>query len=181
MTNLIAGKKTVYIKTCSEINYKPSVFFYFKPIQSIEQKIKAIEKSYFEKTIGLHIRRTDSKLSIELSPTSLFVDKINLELSENPETYFFLATDDLDVQTQLTKIYSGRIIIYNKEFSRKTVGATQDAVVDLFCLSKTSKIYGSFYSSFSKMAAKLSRSELEILKMPAIAKKGELVETSTAV
>jgi hypothetical protein len=40
----------------------------------------------------------------------------------------------------------------------------QESVVDLFCLSRMSKIYGSYWSSFSEVAAEIGNVDLIVLK-----------------
>jgi hypothetical protein len=39
-----------------------------------------------------------------------------------------------------------------------------EAVLEIYSLSKTARIFGSYYSSYSEMAAKLGKIKLEVLK-----------------
>lgn len=114
-------------------------------------------------TIGLHIRRTDHAGAIEKSPLSLFIEKINEEIALNEETIFFLATDDKETEKELIQLFGQRIRINTeKAFDRDSEKGVQDAFIDVVCLSKTSKIYGSHASSFSETAAKMGGIKLII-------------------
>ena len=44
--------------------------------------------------IGIHIRRRDNVRSIQKSPTRLFIQAIQQTLDINPQTRFYLASDD---------------------------------------------------------------------------------------
>ncbi len=130
---------------------------------SIKDKINQITKDYSTSSIGLHIRRTDHAGAIENSPLSLFIEKMNEEIALNDKTDFFLATDDKETEKELIRLFSKRIIInQNKAFDRDSEKGVQDAYIDVACLAKTSKIYGSHASSFSETAAKMGGIELII-------------------
>ncbi|MFK7806826.1 MAG: hypothetical protein AB8F74_03400 [Saprospiraceae bacterium] len=118
-----------------------------------------------EKVIGLHIRRTDQKRSILKSPTQLFVDRINLHLNLTPDIVFFLATDSPEEEALLIRTFPTNLIYYNKNsLDRNSKEGIVDALVDLICLSKCSKIYGSYYSSFSFTAAEFGNVKLDVLE-----------------
>ena len=104
--------------------------------------------------IGIHIRRTDNKQSIQFSPTSLFLEKIKEELALNPKQKFFLATDDKEEENLIKKKYPQNILTYTKRsLDRNTPEAIEDAVIDLYILSNCKYILGCYYSSFSSIAA----------------------------
>jgi hypothetical protein len=65
----------------------------------------------------------------------------------------------------LKKFGHDRIIFHKKVFGRSVTKGVKDAVVDLFCLSRTSKILGSYFSSFSQIAGRLGNIPVEILKI----------------
>jgi hypothetical protein len=146
---------TLYIQTCQEFGHNQEEFRNFAPIPALRHKIHALEKRFRPQTIGIHIRRTDHRLSIEMSPTRLFIEKIDAEITRDANALFYLSTDDADVEQEFRRRYGERILTHAKEFSRQTAAGIQDAVVDLFCLSKTAAIYGSYWSSFSDVAARI--------------------------
>lgn len=104
--------------------------------------------------IGIHIRRTDNLYAVKYSPTVLFLEKIKEEIELNPSIRFYLATDDPTEEEIFLKEYGEKIMIYHKHsLDRNNPFAIKDAVIDLYNLSRCSKIYGSYYSSFSDTAA----------------------------
>lgn len=117
--------------------------------------------------VGIHIRRTDNAESISRSPTELFERAIETEIEKNPNAQFYLATDSAEDQQRLISIFGSRIIANaNKTISRKTQQGMVDALVDLVCLSRSAKIFGSYWSSFSETAATLGETELIVLQNP---------------
>ena len=107
------------------------------------------------KIMGLHIRRTDGQRDTQYSTDSQFMDVIERELNCDAETKFFLATDCLLTQQKFLKRYREAVFIYPKNFTNNSVRTSnlQDAVIELYILSKTHYIYGSYGSSFSKVAS----------------------------
>jgi len=64
---------------------------------------------------------------------------------------------------RITK-FSGKNMVYKKVYSCASVKEVQDAVVDLCSLSKTCKIYRSYFSSFSDMASRPGNTQSVIVK-----------------
>ena len=79
---------------------------------------------------------------------------MNEALKEDPQTMFYLATDDLSEEEYLRNQFPDKIIS-NRErnLSRDSISGIQDAMLDLYCLAATTKIIGSFFSSFTDIAA----------------------------
>lgn len=163
----VAESKNVFICSCQEINHFNLIDYQlFKPIPTIQNKIDTVSKTFTSNTIGVHIRSTDNVVSLKNSPFHLFREKIHEEILRNPAVNFFLATDNEDYQTQLVEQFGAdKILFCKKEFSREKVQGIRDAVVDLFCLSKTSKIYGSYFSSFSEVAGRIGHITMEVIKV----------------
>lgn len=151
--------QSIYIQTCEGfINYN-IVFQQFKLLGDLKSRVDATVTN-FNKTIGIHIRRTDNSIAIENSPIELFKDKIKQEISEDPEATFFLATDDPDVESEMNIQFGRKIIINRKNFNRNSLSGIQDAVIDMYCLAKTTKIYGSFWSSFSIVSSMIGNIQI---------------------
>lgn len=128
----------------------------FIPTPSIMKQVRTIQAKFKDcQAIGVHIRRTDHGPSFDKSPTRLFIQKMKEEISNNSETLFFLATDDPQEEMALTQIFGQRILTFNKTLERNSISGIQNALVDLLCLASCSKIYGSFYSSFSYTSAQM--------------------------
>ncbi|MEM1238565.1 MAG: hypothetical protein AAGI45_01870 [Cyanobacteria bacterium P01_H01_bin.26] len=161
----LANYQSVMILTDRSF-YPTNTYALFKPIPILENAIEARTVAFNQNTIGLHIRRGDHKKSAEHSPLRLFVDAIEQEIVQNIDTNFYLASDSLLIKQQLIDQFGDRIITHLAPTSRNSEQGMQDAVVDLYALSRTRKIYGSYWSSYSRVAANLSNIELVILNNP---------------
>jgi hypothetical protein len=157
----------VLICSCQELNYSELIDYkVFQPKAIIKKEIDQITSKFKPGIIGIHIRSTDHADSLKNSPIHLFEEKIDEELSVDPHASFFLATDNQSYQKRLVqKFGSDKILFHSKEFRRDITEGIKDAVVDLFCLSKTSKIYGSYYSSFSEVAGRIGQIPVDVLKV----------------
>lgn len=139
-------------------------FLKFKPA-IINASKKVISDEQAKNAIGIHIRRTDHVEAIQNSGLSDFERVIDWEIGRNPKIQFYVASDDLETELYLEEKYGDRMIRFSdKEYVRQCRQGIVDAAIDLVCLSRTTKIYGSFTSSYSEMAAKLGRIPLIIVK-----------------
>lgn len=151
--NAVKSKKFVYISTFCNI-YEENNFKKLIIVPEIQSKIDALIPETKKNLVGIHIRRTDHIKAIENSPTELFVKEINKEITESPDTCFYLATDSYEEEKNLKEIFNNRIITNSsRELSRNSSQGIVDALVDLGCLNKCSKIIGSDWSSFSWTAS----------------------------
>ena len=146
-------KKRLYMPT--EQHFFPNHdYAAFRPVAPIQRKVDEMTARYGDRCVGIHIRRTDNAPSINGSSTDAFVKAIEAELAAHPETMFYLATDDLSEENNLRDLFPGKILSNEgRDLSRDSVTGIKDALLDLLCLSKSEKIIGSFYSSFTDIAA----------------------------
>ncbi|MGL4519136.1 MAG: glycosyl transferase [Phocaeicola sp.] len=160
-----ADQKDVYIS--SYLDYYPyskdMMQQLFVPIPEIQTKIDDKISRIQEAVIGVQIRRTDNKLAIDNSPLELFYKRIDLEVEGDNGLKIFLATDSEEVKGEMKKRYGTRIITASKQADRDSIDGIQEAVIDLFSLARTKKIYGSFHSSFSEIAAEIYQTPLEVV------------------
>ncbi len=161
--SLIRQDRRLYFKTCENFYGTLKFINLFKPISSIQRRIDDYCEAFQKPTIGIHIRRTDNTPCIQYSPTSLFINKMTKRLQENADTRFFLATDDPAEEKQLKTMFGNHIITHPKSLNRNSLQGIQDAVIDIYCLSNTDEIWGTYWSSFSAIAASLNKTPLEIL------------------
>jgi len=126
----------------------------FKPINPLKSKINFFEKKYtLHERVGIHMRRGDFKEAQEISPDDKFIIKIKQILKTNPKTKFFLCTDDKNSEKLLKKNFGNKIISYpKKNFDRLDEKFIQQGLIDLFLLSKTKEILGTYLSSFTELA-----------------------------
>ena len=114
----------------------------------------------FDNTIGIHIRRSDHKEATKRSKTTFFIDKMNEYISNDINVRFFLATDDMETKNKLINEFGSRVITNNiTNYNRNQKDAIQSALIDLYCLSKTKQVLGSYHSTFSQMAATIGKIE----------------------
>ena len=151
-----------WLWTCHEF-YPAIDYYWLKPKEHLQQRIDSFATRFGAHCIGIHIRRTDNQNSIVHSPLSLFTGKMDDEISSDPTTNFFLSTDDIVLKEELRKRYGDNLLTCDNVSPRYTLHGEEDAVIDLFLLSKTMKIYGSFWSSFSEVAAQIGKIPLTVL------------------
>ena len=148
--------KRLYIAT-EEHFYPGSDYHLFEPTDAIQERILALTNSFGAYPVGVHIRRTDNAPAIGTSSTDAFVESIQAELLLNPDTVFYVATDDKKEEENLRNLFPGKIISnQNRNLSRDSVEGIQDAMLDLYSLAATHKIIGSFFSSFTDIAADMN-------------------------
>ena len=157
--------KEIYITSYNRYCIIPPITFpienFFTPVKDIRDQIsKLVENYYTPHTIGIHIRRTDNLAAIKNNPIEKFINLMDKEIEQNPETNFYLATDSVKIKQKLIEKYKEKIIPTHYTLNRNTEQGMKDAVTELFCLGKTKKIYGCEESTYSKMAARLHQIEL---------------------
>jgi hypothetical protein len=81
------------------------------------------------------------------------------EIRTNPSVTFFLATDSPKEEQLMCSRFGDRIIVCRKRFSRLSLEGMRDALVDMYCLAATRRIYTSWNSSFSEIAGQINNCE----------------------
>jgi hypothetical protein len=100
-----------------------------------------------------------------VSKRELFIDKIEDILSTRPDTLFYLASDDMKICNDFKKMFGHSILtLTDKDFSRSSRKGIEDAIIDLYALSNTNRILGSYWSSFTDVASWLRDIPIEIIK-----------------
>ena len=133
----------------------------FKPCNKIQETIDKIVSYYGKDSIRIHIRRTDHINSIEGSSVENFFSKVDEEITRNPKTKIFLASDYKIVEKMFVQRFGDRIIYHDCELKRNSSKGMNGAVFDLYCLARTNKIIGSRCSTYSAMASWLYNTTLE--------------------
>ena len=136
----------------------------FRPVPQVAAEIDRRSSAFSAYTVGVHIRRTDNALSIEYSPLELFFECLDKELAEHTDLCIYLATDSEDVKRAMHARYEGRVICAESKADRSTTAGIRDGIADLWTLARTQKVYGSFHSSFSELAAELGAIPLVVVK-----------------
>lgn len=162
---LLDAHRNVYISTPYALcDYPPRLAALLQPQPHLQARIDELKSRFTRYTVGVHIRRTDNVKSLSESPVEAFRRAMNHEIQENFNTRFYLATDDESLKRTLVQQYSDRIITQRTNVRRDTLAGMEEAVVDLWCLAATQKLLGSYWSSFTDMAAELGGIHPEIVR-----------------
>lgn len=146
-------KGNTYIFTW-EWFYPSEDYHLFVPTDALQKRIDEMTAQFGASCVGVHIRRTDNKPAIGKSSTDAFLLAMKQELEADPNTMFYLATDDMNEEARLREAFPDRILSNQKRcLQRDSVEGMHDALLDLYCLSNTRKIIGSYFSSFTDIAA----------------------------
>lgn len=128
----------------------------FAPTEQIEVMVdEKLEPMLACKKIGIHIRRTDNAQSILHSPDHLFSEMIKKQIQSSRSSMFYLATDSNEVKQKLTHEFGCRIVTSPHQACRSSRQGIMEAWAEMLVLSRMDMIIGSFYSSFSEMAAQI--------------------------
>ena len=136
------------------------------------------DDEWHSRTVGMHIRRTDLKEQGKLDDED-YMQVIDIELNMLPHTQIFLAADNLQTEEKF-KAIDDRIMVYEKDYdnvmpkgkiyleeaTRTNIELPEaypggcrhrhttiiDAAIDMYLLSRCTKVIGS-HSSFGRFAA----------------------------
>ena len=150
---------------------------YNKCIQKIKLKktlyesIKPTLNNIDNNTIGMHIRKGDA--IDERNPnrvhygnnTEYFIREVEKKIKQDGDCKIFLATDCRDTMNSMINKFGNKIITHKKNFVESPFNDFKsgqvDAMVEMYLLSKTSKIYGTAWSTFSEISAQMGNVEIE--------------------
>lgn len=157
-----APARPMIFRTCRAFWETERPFDCFVPVAELAA---AIARQRRDHQVGVHIRRTDNVDSIKNSPTSAFIELMEVELRADPEAVFFLATDAPEEEALLRERFPGRIHVHEKTTLRRgDERAVRDALVDLYALAGCRKIIGSYWSSFTDVASRIRGAECVVVK-----------------
>ncbi len=146
---------SVYIFTWEQF-YPTEDYHLFVPVPQIQERIDSFTRQFAPHMVGVHIRRTDNVSAIGKSGTDAFIQAMEAEIAADPQVQFFLATDERKEEAVLRKHFPGKILSNeNRVLERNSTAGMHDAMIDLYCLAATDKILGSYWSSFTDVAAQM--------------------------
>lgn len=165
LAKTVKRNKSVYLVHYSLFCDRPDLSTPLRPVESIRQRVEERIRNFSldKHTIGIHIRRGDHTRSRLNSPLSLFIKKIEEEIRKNPDARFYIASDDYEEKSKLKEMFGDRIIALFDKVERDNEKGIADAVVELYTLSSMKKLYGSWGSTYSILAARLSGIPIEVL------------------
>jgi len=147
------GHKALYMVSYSRFHPNKDLYTDFKPTEELLRLVDLQTKAFTQDTIGLHIRRTDNAMSIENSPLERFEAAIQQEIARNDRMNCYVASDSEEIKEHLRMKFGERVICTMGQADRDSPAGVMQAAVELYALSRTQKIYGSYWSSFSHTAA----------------------------
>ncbi len=156
---LLKGKKKVLIATC----------YSFFPFQNFDNFVlsKKLERRLSElklppEVIGIHVRRTDHSEIIKDSSLEKYDAAIDSETKLNPSVCYYLATDDYEVKAYYKQKLGPKLITQNFELSRASIDGVENAVVDIYSLSRCTKLICNSKSSFAVTALLIGHKKIVI-------------------
>ena len=158
-------QRNIYFHTGYQFYHTSDYPELFQPVDSIAKRVEHIQSKWPARMVGVHVRRTDNKNAIAVSTMDGFCHAMEQELQENPQTGFYVASDAKEVQNDLRARF-GACVFFQESvpLTRSSRGGMEAALVDLLCLAATAKILGSYWSSFSDLAAEWYGIPKEIIK-----------------
>lgn len=159
----IRQEPALYIKSYTNLcEITTESFSFLRPSAAIREKGGAVFSRIGERTVGVHIRRTDHAEAIKNSPLELFFERMRREIAEH-DADFYVTTDDRAVERELKEAFPAeRLIFYeDKRIDRDSREGIEDALIDMLALSKCSRILGSYQSTFSLIPSMMGGIPLE--------------------
>ncbi len=162
---LLQRDERIYISTgYSLCGYTSQTMARLRPLPELRQRINSMMEMCGPRTVGVHIRRTDNVVAMQHSTPEGFRKAMRREVQKHADTCFFLATDDDSLKAELRQEFGHRIVSQQTDVRRDTVEGMRDAVVDLWCLAATRQLIGSYWSSFTDIAAEMGNIPVEIVR-----------------
>ncbi len=145
-----------YERISQEIKNKFLPYFkQFVPAASLRKEIESFsQEKDIPNAIGIHARRTEFLMNAD-GRGQVSTDERFFEAMEgmDKEVKFFLATDSDETEKNFMKRFGERVIVFPKtNWNKDTRRSMEEAVIDLFLLSKTKYILGTYLSTFTEVA-----------------------------
>ena len=151
--NLHIVLDTSELVTIPDVHRVDYDYSFLKPKLNLKSKISSVKELFNEFTIGVHIRRGDfpKRNRSDLAFYMKYMDEL---IVKDDRVNFYLCSDESVVKRNLLDKYGNKIITNINSVGRTSTKGVQEALVDLYSLSSTKKIIGTYNSSFSITAAK---------------------------
>jgi hypothetical protein len=157
--------KNIFIISYSRFHHNVHQYADFIPNADLRALVDVETRDFSRETIGVHIRRTDNTNSIEHSPLDRFEAAIRSELGKSERHRCYVASDSLETKEHLQRMFGDRVLCNMVQADRDSPAGVVQAAIELYALSRTQRIYGSYWSSFSHTAAHIGHiPEYTVLK-----------------
>ena len=155
--------------------------FGLRPQKEILDKISfsANSMNLSDRVVGVHARGSDFPTGVDF-----YIDKMNQIYSKNPNTIFYITSDDLEYEESIKRSFpkekilvrSGKFYAKKKDESKDyrhnvliSRDAMMDGIVEMYLLSKTNLLVGhpkSTYFQICKILSKKEKENIPPLSMP---------------
>ncbi len=160
--------RTVFLPAWWQIVPTEERYAFFRPIAPLRAEIDALAGSLPPGPVArVPVRRGDHAQAIRNSPIEAFEARMDALLATGGAASFFLATDDPGVRDRLARRYGPRLRFRDGSSDRSSADGMRGAVVDLWTLSRCSRILASAGSTFAPTAAALGAVPCETIRAPA--------------
>lgn len=159
--------RTVFLHAWWQIVPSEERYSFFRPSADLRAEIDALAAFPGARTVGVHVRRGDHAQAIRRSPVEAFETRMDAFLASGEADSFFLATDDSAVRDRLSRRYGSHLLTRGGSSDRSTPAGMRGAVVDLWTLSRCSRLLASSGSTFAPTAAVLGAVPCETVESPA--------------
>jgi len=127
-----------------------------QPRAELQERAEAFELP--PRCVGIHVRRDGSCSEFDRSKEVHFQAIMEGLVDRDPEIGFFVASNEPEVEERFQQRFGDRVRRRPKQGAgRHCIPGMEDALVDLLILSRTRAIVGTYYSSYSHVAAALGR------------------------
>jgi hypothetical protein len=169
--------EVIEISSCQAFGFKPEMEAYtrpfwtglrgylrrLKPIRDISKMVGRVSSTFGRETLGVHVRSGRGGMKFDQAShiqNDIFFAEIDEILDRKPDTRIFLACDSPEVVGEFREYLGGKITTLFGSWGDTLPGVVDPegmkmALADLLLLSKTRRILGSYFSSFSEIAAVL--------------------------
>jgi hypothetical protein len=144
--------------------FRREMVAYHRALRPLAQLRERVERFAAEAitppTVGVHVRRNDHQWSRARSTNERFFLRMDQLVRQDDRTTFLLATDCPQTERLFIDRFNGRVTVYPKRVARAvttmkapdraTVEGVQDALIDILLLARTSRVLGSYGSTFSR-------------------------------
>lgn len=121
---------------------------------SLAKAVTSFARDHFTpKTIGLQIRVHGHRRTRDWKPVEKFTKFIENRLAQDPQTRFFVSSDDLKVTMRLKDRFQASILSQNKTDKLNTLTALRQTVIDIHLLTHCVEFYSSAHSGLSQFVA----------------------------
>jgi hypothetical protein len=159
--------RTVFLYAWWQMVPAEDRYAFFRPLPSLLAEVDALAATFpSARTIGVHVRRGDHAHAIRHSPVEAFEARMDALLATGEADSFFLATDDSVVRERLSRRYGPRLLFRDGSSARSTLAGMRGAVVDLWTLSRCTRLLASSGSTFAPTAAALGGIPCETVETP---------------